>query len=841
MLPAFEGTFTSHARTSTTMLPRKLLATRWRYLWIALLALSPLAYLASVGFSLKYDPNSNAGLATDRAAAIQSAARFAESKGVPVAGWTPLCQLKSDDDLRFYYQRVPNGEGALARWLAPEVKPGVRFRSPDKSQNIEVELDRTGRPLGFSHRLAGTVESPDPGEAAARTLAEAALAARFATLREAGAAVGAAPSGAELKLTETSSDGIVFRRFTWQWPLQSLEGLTLRSVLTVRGNRLTHDLVEAEVSRQYARQHLGARSRLRLASSILFGLVTFITVIFGLYRFVQRLKQKEISFQRVAVLAGLFTVASGLTVVLTDVAIYDTAAQPGVPIPDWGIALIGLAGNAVLGLFIGLAYGSGEGDIRESYPGKLTSLDALLTGRFFSRNATQSVLWGCALGGWMALASSLTFLPWQGRPGMGEEMGPIFMWLGRAVWISSFQTWPLDVMLVVVIGLLLPLPFLRRRFRSHRVILPLLAAFLWIACSGPYLGFRPWTATLLMGAVRAAVVLLAFFYFDLLTTIVALAMPTFFWFAVSLTAQPAASLRESGFITLGIAAAGLLGAIIFVFKGRTYREDEVRPLYARLLAERLSMKAEVSAAREAQLRLMPESLPKTPYFEIAAACEPAHEVGGDFYDLFELEPGRLGVLVAEGGGKGLGSALSIAFAKGFLTPRISNPNADDSPTELIRGIQDRLMTMLDEGADVGLTYAVLDATDRSLWYARIGSHPAVLVANGDVPAKPKEIEKRFNSTRGGADPIVVTEGRIALEPGSNIIFYTDGIAKDWRLGGTAATTEFDKILNKAARSEQAGQPGSLQEALSKSVTDRAKQARRRGAGDDLTAVIVKLQ
>ena len=815
------------------MLPRKLFVRKTRWVWIALLALSPPAYLAATYLNLKYDPNTNAGIAIDRAAAIQTAARFAESKGIQISGWTPLCNVKKEDNLRFYYQMKPDGEGALARRLAPELKIAVRFRSPDKSQNVEIELDRQGRPLGSLKKLASTHESSDPGEPVARKMAEAALQARLAVTPQ--------PGNSDLKLKESSSDGIVMREYTWAWPFQSLSGgLTIKSVFTVRGGEMTGDVVQAEVDKTYARQYLGARSKLRIASTILFWVVCVIVVIFGIYRFVQRVKQKELSFQRVAVLTGLFTAATSLTVLLTDVAIYDVSGMPGFPAPDWAINLIGAMGNALLGLFIGLAYGSGEGDIRESYPGKLTSLDALLTGRFFSRNASQSAVLGCAMGGWMALLSSLAFLPWQGRPGMGEEFGPVFMWLGVAPWLSPFQTGPLDVMLVTVIGLLLPLPFLRRRFRSHRVIVPLLAVFLWIACAGPYLGFRPWTATLLMAVARTAIVLLAFYFFDLLTMIVALAAPTFFYFAVAMMAQPSPAIRNAGFIALAIGAAGLIAAIIFAFKGRLYREDEVRPLYARLLAERLSMKAEVSAAREAQLRLMPESLPRTAQFQIAASCVPAHEVGGDFYDLFELEPGRLGVLVAEGGGKGLGSALSIAYAKGFLTPRIFNNEGDDSPTDLIRGMQDRLMTMLDHGAVVGLTYAVIDAADGTLRYARVGEHPAILVSNGraDNLITPEETEKRFTSTRGAGDPIVVTEGRISLGEGDSVIFFTDGIAKDWRRSGTGAGAEFAKILKNAAKSTKSGR---LQESLTKSVNDCAKQARRRGAGDDLTAVIIKLQ
>ncbi len=55
-----------------------------------------------------------------------------------------------------------------------------------------------------------------------------------------------------------------------------------------------------------------------------------------------------------------------------------------------GIAFI------VMGLLVGIAYGSGEGEVREAYPGKLTPLDALLAGKVFSRDVAVSVLFGAA-------------------------------------------------------------------------------------------------------------------------------------------------------------------------------------------------------------------------------------------------------------------------------------------------------------------------------------------------------------------------------------------------------------------------------------------------------------
>src|SRR5262249_225383 len=150
----------------------------------------------------------------------------------------------------------------------------------------------------------------------------------------------------------------------------------------------------------------------------------------------------------------------------------------------------------------GFAYGSGEGDIRESYPGKLTSLDTLVTGRLFSQNVSRAFLIGCALGGWVLWLGAEACRPWQGMPGYGKGFSPFNPWFGRFPWISALMIPANDVILVTVLGLLIPLPFLHRRFRSKRAVVASSSIFVWLACAGPYLGFRPWAAILLMAAAR---------------------------------------------------------------------------------------------------------------------------------------------------------------------------------------------------------------------------------------------------------------------------------------------------------------------------------------------------
>jgi serine phosphatase RsbU (regulator of sigma subunit)/MFS family permease len=826
------------------MLPETNLIKKTRWVWVVMLALSPLAYVAGSALLFKYDPNLKVGFKIDRRAAIEAAAKFAASKGIDVTGWKSLCHVETANDLLFYYGLDKGREGQIARQLVPEVVVGVRFKSPDSLESLEVQLGPDGRALGYTRnfskqRKVGAIAEPE-----ARRMAMEALKSRLSQHL----AQDFALSDPDWTLEEKAETGAVIRKYAWKWPLKTIPELTVSSELSFRGDVLTGDTVNAKIDSAFAKSNLNSRSTLKTAFGVAYGLLIAVVLIFGLYRFVQRVKQKEVSYSRIALVTIVFAAVLSLFLLLTDVVFYANGGAHDIPIPDWLLTSIIYFSVSmfyvVCGLFIGFAYGSGEGDIRESYPGKLTSLDTLVTGRLFSQNVSRAFLIGCAMGGWMLLLCAVAFLPWQGKPGYGEDFGPFDPWFGYLPLISALMVTPTDAILVTVTGLLIPLPFLHRRFRSRRAVIVSAAIVVWLACAGPYLGFRPWTAILLMAAARTFLFLLAFFFFDLLTAIVCIAAPTYWSIILEMIAQPSKGLHDTALVSLILAAASLPIAFIFAFKGRLYREDEVRPVYAERLAERISMQAEVSAAREAQKRLMPERLPSLPNLTIAACCHPAHEVGGDFYDVFELEGGKLGILIAEGGGKGLGSALSIAFAKGFLTPRIlGDGQSDNSPTELIRGLQDRLAAMLDDEDGFGLAYAVIDAADGTLRYARVGTHPAIMVANENSPGRlslPEEREIKFKSNRkegrrADAD-ILVIEGSCALGEGDSVAMLTDGIVKNWKNDKTGPAAELSKVLTDARGADSAA----LQEALDKNIKEGSKRARKQMTDDDLTVVIVKL-
>src|ERR1700741_206189 len=99
------------------MLPETNLIKKTRWVWVVMLALSPLAYMAGSALLFKYDPNLKAGFTIDRGSAIEAGAPVASSKGIDVTGWKSLCRVKTTNDLLFYYRLDKGGESQIARSL----------------------------------------------------------------------------------------------------------------------------------------------------------------------------------------------------------------------------------------------------------------------------------------------------------------------------------------------------------------------------------------------------------------------------------------------------------------------------------------------------------------------------------------------------------------------------------------------------------------------------------------------------------------------------------------------------------------------------------------------------
>src|SRR5204863_7208472 len=133
--------------------------------------------------------------------------------------------------------------------------------------------------------------------------------------------------------------------------------------------------------------------------------------------------------------------------------------------------------------------------------------------------------------------------------------------------------------------------------------------------------------------------------------------------------------------------------------------------------EKQRLDDELRIAREIQKSLLPPAPPVVAGMTIADLCEPAREVGGDYYDFFDLGGRRLGVMVADVSGKGTSAALYMAELKGLM---LALTKKEQSPRRLLIEANRLLANHLDNRSFITMTYAVLDLDARTLTCARAG-------------------------------------------------------------------------------------------------------------------------
>lgn len=471
---------------------------------------------------------------------------------------------------------------------------------------------------------------------------------------------------------------------------------------------------------------------------------------------------------------------------------------------------------ALLGMLIGLAYAGVESDIREAFQKQLTSLDAFLSGKILSANIMQSALVGVVAGGYSSLLGAVCFFPVYLKPTYGDDFVPIDIWMSNYPWLYQFVMLPIHTITTVVIGFLIPLSLFSRyvKIKKHSNQITLFISFLvlWYISSPVYVSVRPWYAVYIQGFVFAITIIVMFYKFDLIAGAVAIASAGFAAFSIQLAAQPSSTLHNSAIGAIIVVLLLMTPVIFYAFRGKWYSVKEVQPVYASRQTDRMRMLAEVNAAREAQTRLMPVKLPENEMFSITASHIPAYEVGGDFYDVFQIEPSKLGILIAEGNGSGIGSALAIAFAKGFLTPKVlNNPEASNNPAQLLRKLSDRISAEFSDDIDhPGLTFAVIDNNTNTIKYGRTTKQSTIVAMRNEETIDLNE--------RSINDSII--EGSGSIQSGDHVLLFTKGVISN---------APIDKTISLLKS-----------HSLDKALKKQFKEAERKGLDNDMTVVEVKV-
>jgi serine phosphatase RsbU (regulator of sigma subunit) len=187
--------------------------------------------------------------------------------------------------------------------------------------------------------------------------------------------------------------------------------------------------------------------------------------------------------------------------------------------------------------------------------------------------------------------------------------------------------------------------------------------------------------------------------------------------------------------------------------------------------ERERIEHELQVARLIQQTLLPKSAPELKGYQIAAYYQPAREVGGDFYDFFEVGDGRLGLVVGDASGKGIPAALVMANTRSVL--RTVAQSGGVAPGQVLEEANEILYPDIPANMFVTCFYAILDPKSGRLLYANAG-HDLPYLCHGGGDAE----ELRARGMPLGLMPgMGYEEKEITVRAGESALLYSDGLVE----------------------------------------------------------------
>jgi phosphoserine phosphatase RsbU/P len=191
-------------------------------------------------------------------------------------------------------------------------------------------------------------------------------------------------------------------------------------------------------------------------------------------------------------------------------------------------------------------------------------------------------------------------------------------------------------------------------------------------------------------------------------------------------------------------------------------------LYQRVAQQEQRLEHDLEMAREVQLRLLPQSLPKHQTTEFAARFLPARTIGGDMYDFLHYDTHRTGIALGDASGKAAPAALYAALVSGIM--RAAAPRALH-PEEMLRLLNDSLQERRVDAQYVTMIYAVWNDEDQTLEISNAGAVQPLITRNGEVETIHAE-----GFPLGLFPNVSYEQFTLSLRPGDSVVFFSDGLA-----------------------------------------------------------------
>jgi serine phosphatase RsbU (regulator of sigma subunit) len=195
-------------------------------------------------------------------------------------------------------------------------------------------------------------------------------------------------------------------------------------------------------------------------------------------------------------------------------------------------------------------------------------------------------------------------------------------------------------------------------------------------------------------------------------------------------------------------------------------------LYELAEAQRARLERELKMARAVQASLLPHRLPDIPGFSLACAWHSAHEVAGDFYDIFPLADGRWGIVIADVSDKGAPAAMYMVLARSLIR---ANAGQTPSPAATLMQVNRALIEQSSAEMFVTVFYGILDLATRTLVYAIAGHNPPIM-RRASAPATIEQLPAS-GPMIGLFNEVKLIDATLSFAPGDMLVMHTDGLTE----------------------------------------------------------------
>jgi serine phosphatase RsbU (regulator of sigma subunit) len=179
---------------------------------------------------------------------------------------------------------------------------------------------------------------------------------------------------------------------------------------------------------------------------------------------------------------------------------------------------------------------------------------------------------------------------------------------------------------------------------------------------------------------------------------------------------------------------------------------------------------DIADSLQEALLVVPERVPGVRFGHLYRSATLATRVGGDFYDIFEIDERQLGVIIGDVSGKGLKAATLTSLVKDTIRAYAYDL---ETPAAIMAKTNEVLLRLSDPSSFVTAFFAVLDRESGSVLYSSAGHPPAILARkSGGSQFLPSQ-----SPVLGAFGNLPYDEGREILDGGDLLVLYTDGVTE----------------------------------------------------------------